>query len=99
MAIPEEPAKSRTRLTIDGDKVEEAPQLRSVPIFQARVLPASGPALGAEPAPSGTVPQALPQKGKVPYSIRCMLPVDALIMQDVDGEKETYVRRRSSYCV
>ena len=87
MAPAEQPAKSRTKLTVGGDKVEVLPQLRSVPIiFQAHVLPASDPAVAAQPAASGTVPPPAPQKGKIPYSIRYLLPVDALTQKNVDGK-------------
>lgn len=86
---PEQPEKPRTRLTLKGDKVEELPpQLRSIPIiFQAHVLPTSDPAIGAQPTASGTIPPPPPQKGKVPYSIRYLLPLDALTQKDVDGAK------------
>ena len=88
MAPPEQPAKSRTRLTLDGDKVEVLPQLRSVPIiFQAHVLPTSDPAVAAQPAASGTIPPPPQKKGKIPYSIRYLLPLDAFTQTDVDGEK------------
>ncbi len=88
MAPPEQPAKARTRLTLSGDKVEVLPQLRSVPIiFQAHVLPTSDPAVAAQPAASGTIPPPPPQKGKVPYSIRYLLPLDAFTQTDVDGSK------------
>ena len=88
MAPPEQPAKSRTRLTLDGDKVEVLPQLRSVPIiFQAHVLPTSDPAVAAQPTASGTIPAPPPQKGKIPYSIRYLLPLDAFTQTDVDGKK------------
>jgi VWFA-related protein len=89
MAPHEQSAKPRTRLTLNGDKVEEVPpQLRSVPIiFQAHVLLTSDPAVAAQPTASGTIPPPPPQKGKVPYSIRYMLPLDAFTQTDVDGKK------------
>ncbi len=88
MAPPEQPAKPRTRLTLSGDKVEVLPQLRSVPIiFQAHVLPTSDPAVAAQPTASGIVPPPPPQRGKVLYSIRYLLPLDALTQTDVDGHK------------
>ena len=88
MAPPEQPAKSRTRLTLNGDKVEVLPQLRSVPIvFEAHVLPTSDPGVAAQPTASGTIPAPPPQKGKIPYSIRYLLPLDAFTQTDVDGKK------------
>ena len=89
MAPPEQPAKPRTRLALNGDRVEELPpQLRSVPIiFQAHVLPTSDPAVAAQPAASGTIPPPQQQKGKLPYSIRYLLPLDAFTQTDVDGKK------------
>ena len=89
MAPSEQPAKPRTRLTLNGDKVEVLPQLRSVPIiFQAHVLPTSDPAVAAQPTASGTIPPPPPQKGKVAYSIRYLLPLDAFTQTDVDGDKK-----------
>ena len=89
MTPPEQPTKSRTRLTLGGDKIEVLPQLRSVPIiFQAHVLPTSDPAVAAQSKPSGAIPPPPPQKGKIPYSIRYLLPLDALTQTDVDGDKK-----------
>jgi VWFA-related protein len=51
----EQPAKSRTRLMADGEKLEVT-ELNGQPIiFQARVLPASGPALANLEKPSGSL--------------------------------------------
>jgi VWFA-related protein len=88
MAPPQQLAKSRTRLMPDGDKVEVLPQLRSVPIiFQAHVLPTADPAVAAQPTASGTIPPPPQKKGKIPYSIRYLLPLDAFTQTDVDGDK------------
>ncbi len=89
MAPPQQPAKPRTRLTLNGDKVEVLPQLRSVPIiFQAHVLPTSDPAVAAQPMATGTMPPPPQKKGKIPYSIRYLLPLDAFTQKDVDGDKK-----------
>ncbi len=88
MTPSEQPKKPRTRLTLTGDKVEELPQLRSVPIiFQAHVLPTSDPAVAAQPKPSGAIPPPSPQRGKISYSIRYYLPLDALTQTNVDDAR------------
>ena len=88
MAPPEQPPKARTRLTLDGDKVEVLPQLRSVPIiFQAHVLPTSDPAVAAQPTASGTIPPPPQKKGRslTPFGTCCRWSV--FTQTDVDGEK------------
>jgi VWFA-related protein len=88
MAPVERLTKPRTRLALNGDKIEISPQLRSVPIiFRAHVLPTSDPAVAARPTASVTIPPPPPQKGKIPYSIRYLLPLDAFTQKDVDGAK------------
>jgi VWFA-related protein len=86
----EQPVKTRarTRLLPDGEKVQ-LPAMSSLPIiFQARVLPASDPAVASAPKAAGILPTPPPKKGSVPFSIRYSLPVDALTQQTVDGKSE-----------
>jgi VWFA-related protein len=85
---PEQPAKSRTLITVNGERSQVSPQLSSVPvIFQARVLPASAPALTVLPDHSATVPASPPNRGEVTYTVRYMLPADELTVQDSEGKK------------
>src|SRR5271155_1955784 len=83
-----EKTRARTRLLPDGEKVQ-LPAMSSLPIiFQARVLPASDPAVASAPKAAGILPTPPPKKGSVPFSIRYSLPVDALTQQTVDGKSE-----------
>jgi VWFA-related protein len=78
----------RTRLLTNGEKVE-LPEMRSLPIvFQARVLPASDPAVASSPKPTGTMQTPAPKKGTVTYSIRYSFPVSVLTQQTVSGNQE-----------
>jgi VWFA-related protein len=87
----EQPARSRTRLMTNGQKVEVFQPLSSAPIiFEANATPIQDPALARLPPPSAALPRpALPlvKKGRTRYSIRYSLPVDALTQQDVNGKK------------
>jgi len=87
----EQPAKPRTRLMANGQKVEVFQQLSSPPIiFEANATPIHDPALATLPPPSAALPTPpLPpvKKGRTRYSIRYSLPVDALTQQDIDGKK------------
>jgi VWFA-related protein len=86
----EQPQKTtvRTRLLPSGEKIE-LPQVRSVPIvFQARVLPASDPAVASGPPPAASAEAPPAKKGSVPYSIRYSFPVNVLTQQTVDGKPE-----------
>jgi VWFA-related protein len=79
--------RARTRLLPDGEKVQ-LPAMRSLPIiFQARVLPASDPAVTSSPL-AGTIQAPPPKKGTVQFSIRYSLPVDALTQQTIGGGPE-----------
>jgi len=82
-----EKTRARTRLLPDGEKVE-LPAMRSLPIiFQARVLPATDPAVTSSPVRA--VIQAPPSKrGTVQFSVRYLLPVDALTQQTIGGGPE-----------
>lgn len=83
-----EKIKARTRLLAKGEKVE-VPEMRSVPIiFQARVLPASDPAVTSGTAPARAAQAPPPKKGSVAFSIRYSFPVDVLTQQTVDGKPE-----------
>ena len=83
-----EKAGARTRLLPSGEKIE-LPATRSLPIiFQARVLPASDPAVVSAPVVSGSSPAPPPKKGTVPFSIRYSLPADALTQQSIDGKSQ-----------
>jgi VWFA-related protein len=89
----EKPAKSRTRLMANGEKVEVSPQLHSVPIiFEATATPVSDVALAALPPPSAATPPPPPakppRKGETRYSVRYSLPADALVVQNVDGKMQ-----------
>jgi VWFA-related protein len=88
---PEQPAKSRTRLMGNGQKVEVFQPLSSAPIvFEANATPIHDPALATLPRPSvARPPSPLPpvRKGRTRYLIRYSLPVDALTQQDIDGKK------------
>jgi VWFA-related protein len=84
----EQPQKTRarTRLLPDGESVQ-VPAMRSVPIiFQARVLPASDPAVISVTKVAGTIQAPPAKKGSVPYSVRYSLPLDALTQQVIDGK-------------
>jgi hypothetical protein len=87
----EQPAKSRTRLMPNGQKVEVFQPLSSAPIiFEANVTPIHDPALATLPPPSAALPSPPPPpvtKGRTRYLIRYSLPVDALTLQDIDGKK------------
>ncbi len=86
----EHPQKTnvRTRLLPDGEKVQ-LPAMRSLPIiFQARVLPASDPAIDSAHKLAVSIPVPPPKKGSVPLSIRYSLPLDAFTQQTVDGKPE-----------
>jgi VWFA-related protein len=88
----QQPAKSRTALKANGEKVDVSPELRSIPIiFQATVLPASDPAVAALPKASAVIAAEPLKKGEIPFSIRYTMPVSALTVQDVDGEKRVSV--------
>ena len=81
----------RTRLLPTGEKIE-LPEVRSGPIiFQARVLPASDPAVASEPAPAASAEAPSPKKGSVPYSIRYSFPVNVLTQQIVDGKPKAII--------
>jgi hypothetical protein len=83
-----EKTRARTRLLKNGEKVE-LPELRSKPIiFQARVMPASDPAVVPVLKLAGTIPAPPPKKGSVPYSIRYSLPADVFTQQTIDGKRE-----------
>jgi VWFA-related protein len=70
-----QPSGSRTKLLANGEKVE-MPEIRGPSIvFQARVLPASGP-------------QTLAKKGTVTYTIHYSLPLDKFVMQNIDGKHQ-----------
>jgi VWFA-related protein len=103
--------KPRTRLMESGEKVEVLPQLHSVPIiFEAAAAPSSdAAALTALPPPSAATSSVPPHKsikqGDTRYSVRYSLPVDALVVQDVDGKKRVtfgiaarFRSRRSADC-
>lgn len=80
--------RSRTHLLSNGEKVEE-PQLRSLPIvFEARVLPASDPAIAAQPIVSGAMPPPVQpsKRGSVPYVVRYTVPASSLNQHSVDGK-------------
>jgi VWFA-related protein len=87
----EQPAKSRTRLMQNGQKVAVFQQLSSAPIiFEANATPIHDPALATLPSPSAAfLSPPLPpvKKGRARYSIRYSLPLDALTQQDIDGKK------------
>jgi VWFA-related protein len=87
----EQPAKSRTRLMQNGQKVEVFQPLSSAPIiFEANVTPIHDPALATLPPPSAALPSTpLPPttKGRTRYLIRYSLPLDALTLQEIDGKK------------
>jgi VWFA-related protein len=81
---PEKPGK---RSLLGGGEVEEA-GLRDAPIiFQARVLPASDPALASLPPATAALAPPPPKKGTVPFAIRYSLPLDAFSLQTVDGKQ------------
>jgi VWFA-related protein len=85
----EHPVKPRTRLLAGGERVDEPPELHSVPIiFQARVLPASDPSLATQPPASATVPPPPPKKGTTPFSIRFSLPAAVFAQQPIDGKQK-----------
>ena len=85
---PEQPAKSRTLITADGQRSQIAPELSSVPvIFQARVLPASDPAVTVPTDHTAVVPAPPPNRGEVTYTVRYMVPADELTVQDAEGKK------------
>ena len=86
----EQPQKTsaRTRLLLDGEKVQ-LPAMRSLPIiFHARVLPASDPAVDSAQKLAVSIPAPPPKKGSVAFSIRYSLPLDAFTQQTVDGKPE-----------
>lgn len=91
LGSPEQPARSRTRLMRNGQKVEVFQQRSSAPIiFEANATPIHDPALATLPPPSVPLPPSpLPpvKKGRTRYSIRYSLPVAALTQQDIDGKK------------
>jgi VWFA-related protein len=87
-AAQPEKTRARTRLMANGEKVQ-LPEMRSTPIiFQARVLPASDPAVASSPPLGTTIQAPAPKKGAVPYSVRYALPVDALTKQTIDGKPQ-----------
>ena len=89
----EQPQKPtiRIRLLPTGEKIE-LPEARSGPIiFQARVLPASDPAVASEPAAAASAEAPSPKKGSVPYSIRYSFPVNVLTQQIVDGKPKAII--------
>lgn len=80
--------RPRTRLLPNGEKVQ-LPAMSSLPIiFQARVLPASDPAVASAPKATGILPSSPPKRGSVPFSIRYSLPISALTQQTVDGKSK-----------
>ena len=86
----EQPQKTttRTRLLPNGEKIQ-LPETRSGPIlFQARVLPASDPAVASAPAPAAAAEAPPAKRGSIPYSIRYSFPVNALTQQTIDGKPE-----------
>jgi hypothetical protein len=87
-AAEQRETKPRTRLLRGGEKVE-LPEMRSLPIiFQARVLPVSDPVVASASPLQGTIQAPPPKKGAVPYSVRYVLPVDALTKQTIDGKPQ-----------
>jgi VWFA-related protein len=67
---------SRTKLLANGETAE-MPDVRGPSIvFQALVLPASGPL------------QAPAKKGTIPYTIRYSLPLNKFVMRNVDGKEQ-----------
>ena len=84
-AEPPQKTRARTRLLPDGEQVQ-LPAMHSTPIiFQARVLPASDPAVMNAPPSSGTLLSSPPKKGTVPFSIRYSIPTDAVTPQPIKG--------------
>jgi VWFA-related protein len=67
--------ESRTKLLPDGSSVEVKEVKGPSIIFQASVLPAD---------PS----QSAAKKGTIPYTIHYSLPLNKLVMQSVDGERQ-----------
>ncbi|HTZ89392.1 MAG TPA: VWA domain-containing protein [Alloacidobacterium sp.] len=86
----DQPAKPRTRLLANGEKLEVAPVTAEQPIiFQASVLPESDPAVARRDKPSGSLPAPHAKKGSVPFSIRYTVPIDALaVRKNADGKHQ-----------
>jgi VWFA-related protein len=84
----DQPAKSRTRLLANGEKLEITEQSRQPIIFQASVLPASDPSLAKLDKPSGSLPPPPAKRGTVPFSVRYTVPIDAFTMKHVDGKHQ-----------
>lgn len=79
----DKPARPRTRLLWNGDKLEVS-ELRDRPIiFRASVLPTSDPAVANLANASSSSPLPPPRKGSVPFLIRYTLPVGALTISAV----------------
>ncbi len=85
----DEPAKPRTRLLANGEKLEVTEAKTRQPIiFQASVLPASDPSLASLDKPSGSLSKPPAKKGSVPYSIRYTLPIGAVSVRTVNGKHQ-----------
>ncbi len=84
----EQPAKSRTRLLVNGEKDEVIELNRRPIIFQAMVLPASDPSLAGLDKPSGSLAPPPRKKGSVPFSIRYTVPMDDLTVTNIDGKHQ-----------
>jgi VWFA-related protein len=85
------PAIPRTRLLANGETRQVVEQNSRPLIFEARVLPASGPAFANLEKPSGSLPPLPAKKGSVPFSIRFTLPIDSLSIRKVGGEHQIVI--------
>ncbi|HEX3436829.1 MAG TPA: VWA domain-containing protein [Pseudacidobacterium sp.] len=84
----EQPAKLRTRLFANGERIDLS-NTRSLPIiFQVRVMLSSDPSVTSLPAPSSTLPAPPLKKGSVPFLLRYSLPMDGFTPRIVDGKSE-----------
>lgn len=86
MQRAEDPAKKRTHLLLDGEKIDE-PELRNAPIiFQARVVASADPSLASLPKAAASTPTDPVKKGETPFLVRYSVPASALTLAHVDGK-------------
>jgi VWFA-related protein len=84
----DQPGRSRTRLLVNGEKLETT-DLSSHPIiFQASIHPASDPSVGNLEKPTGSLTPPSAKKGAVLFSIRYTVPIGALTIRTVNGRHQ-----------